>query len=615
MWCSESGTFTDKAKKVYAELKQKFKSDGYEIIENVTTKRLNYIFKKFGELWNKYYRSKTKVIKENCGWFEQLEYILLSRESSDRGRPRLSFVECSERTKRRRIADLAKLDDSAADDLRSACSKPNVSIIPAKESEVISLIAEANLTKHQYQLIRSFCNNKIGNHFFPCYDNILKEKQKSYPDQMSVSESEAEVELQSLLDHTASRILELQSDVTNNLDESCKQLTLIGKWGFDGSSGQSEYKQKFENNNLEDSSLFVTSYVPLQLILKSNNEEEHKIIWKNPRPSSTRYCRPIRIQFKKESVNLIKNEESYFKNKIEQLTPTEFKTHTNRKFYVDHVLQFTMVDGKVCNALTETSSAKCYICQAKPTEMNDIDKCLQKEVRTEHFEFGLSPLHAYIRFFEYFLHVSYRLDIRQWQIRGVEDKKKFQTRKENIQCEFRDKMGLIIDKPKTGGSGSSNDGNTARTFFNDPHLSAEITGIEEQLIENCAVLLQALSSGYKIDTEKFRKFALDTARQLTSKYFWYYLPPSVHKILIHAPDVIQHALLSIGELSEEAAESRNKDIKMYRLHHTRKNSRIVTNQDLLNRLLLSSDPLITGQRKLQSKKKSILLKSVYNLLE
>lgn len=176
-------------------------------------------------------------------------------------------------------------------------------------------------------------------------------------------------------------------------------------------------------------------------------------------------------------------------------------------------------------------------------------------------------------------------------------------------------MELIVDKPKTGGSGSSNDGNTAREFFNNAGLSAEITGIDKVVIERCATLLQALSSGYNINVDKFRKYALDTAKELTNKYSWYYLPPSVHKILIHASDVIQYALVSIGELSEEAAESRNKDIKKFRLQHTRKISRISTNTDLFNRLLLTSNPFITGQRKLPCKDKSILLKSVFELLD
>lgn len=176
-------------------------------------------------------------------------------------------------------------------------------------------------------------------------------------------------------------------------------------------------------------------------------------------------------------------------------------------------------------------------------------------------------------------------------------------------------MGLIVDKPKSGGSGTSNNGNTAREFFNNSGLSAQITGLDRDLIERCATILQALNSGYNINVAKFNTFALDVAKELTTTYSWYYLPATVHKILIHGPAIIEYALVSIGELSEEAAESRNKDIKKFRLQHTRKMSRVATNEDLFNRLLLTSDPFITGQRKLPPKHKSVLNKSVNDLLD
>ena len=123
-----------------------------------------------------------------------------------------------------------------------------------------------------------------------------------------------------------------------------------------------------------------------------------------------------------------------------------------------------------------------------------------------------------------------------------------------------------------------------------------------------------MASGYKINVNKFLEFALDTAKELIKLYPWYYLPPSIHKILVHAQDVINYALLPIGELSEEAAESKNKDIKMFRRQHTRKMSRVATNTDLINRLLLSTDPFLTGQRKLPCTKKSVLIKSAFDLL-
>jgi hypothetical protein len=72
-----------------------------------------------------------------------------------------------------------------------------------------------------------------------------------------------------------------------------------------------------------------------------------------------------------------------------------------RYISVTHKLQLTMIDGKVYNALTSTlSSRKCYVFGAIPTEMNKLDVSTRKEVDVTVYEFGLSTLHAWIRFFE-----------------------------------------------------------------------------------------------------------------------------------------------------------------------------------------------------------------------
>ena len=53
-----------------------------------------------------------------------------------------------------------------------------------------------------------------------------------------MSYSKVEVDLQNLLDHTASRILDLQFEVSKDKPGiNMNHLALIGKWGFDGSFG------------------------------------------------------------------------------------------------------------------------------------------------------------------------------------------------------------------------------------------------------------------------------------------------------------------------------------------------------------------------------------------
>jgi hypothetical protein len=65
-----------------------------------------------------------------------------------------------------------------------------------------------------------------------------------------------------------------------------------------------------------------------------------------------------------------------------------------------------------------------------------------------------------------------------------------------------------------------------------------------------------------------------TARLNVDTYPWYYMPASVHKILIHGAIIITEAMLPIGQISEEAQESRNKDLKQFREFHARKMSRV-----------------------------------------
>lgn len=71
--------------------------------------------------------------------------------------------------------------------------------------------------------------------------------------------------------------------------------------------------------------------------------------------------------------------------------------------------------------------------------------------------------------------------------------------------------------------------------------------------------------------------------------------------------MIENAILHIGELFEEAAEAKNKDIRSFKLNHTRKFFRTVINLDLINRLLLSSDPYITGLQKTTREKEINLI--------
>ena len=57
------------------------------------------------------------------------------------------------------------------------------------------------------------------------------------------------------------------------------------------------------------------------------------------------------------------------------------------------------------------------------------------------------------------------MPIMNWQVRTENEKNIVKLRKVEVRAEYRKRMGLVIDQPRLGGAGTSNDGNTASQFF------------------------------------------------------------------------------------------------------------------------------------------------------
>lgn len=164
------------------------------------------------------------------------------------------------------------------------------------------------------------------------------------------------------------------------------------------------------------------------------------------------------------------------------------------------------------------------------------------------------------------------------------------------------------------GVGNTNDGNIARKFFENPSITTEITGLDEEVIRKFAILLQAIASNRQCDPQKFDSFAKNLAKFVINKYGLYYMSSTVHKILFHSAEIIKHAIIPISQLSEEAIEARHKEIRKYRSQHTKKINKKATNEDLLHHLLITSDPVICSLRcNLTKTKEKKLLPEVWKL--
>ena len=572
--------------------------------------------------WKTVNRTKKLFLSKYQGWLAVKVYQNTDNEThkKSRGRPRAeSFQGSSEKTKRRKIAELVnispqRLTYATSRVLRKegqsrlakslaqistenrSTSSENFTECSFSANEALALILDCGLSKRGYQNLRNKTLQKKSK-VFPSYNGVRSAKEECLPspENWRVTDYSAEVTLQDLLDHTTRRIFEVSLNEADDIE--IQQFNLICKVGFDGTTGQSVYKQirsdDQERDVMFESCLFVTCMVPLQLSGKTEANEEI-IFWKNNKPSSPFFCRPVRFRFIKETSEVLVEEERYLKDAIHNLRPTQVKDDIN----VIHDVSITMIDGKVASSLSLVTNSMqcCSLCGASPKQMNDIEKVSKRSLSNDGIMYGLSTLHAWIRTMECCLHLSYKLPIKKWQARTKEEKVKVQEQKSKIQKAFRDRTGLVIDMPKQSGFGTSNDGNTARRFFQLAETSSEILGIKIELLKNFHIILCTLSSGLDINVAAFKSFCINTARIYVEEYDWYYMPQSLHRILIHGGSVIERFNLPIGLYSEEAQEAKNKDFKKFRESFCRKISRKKTNEDLMRRLFCSSDPLITSMR-------------------
>lgn len=524
---------------------------------------------KLATRWRKSHYNNDQFEKKNKMWLDG-ELVLVDL-ISNAGRPIMNFSDCQESAKKKRVYDIVK--EIPCEELMSAAStslyragKRNASTVvssmasdeempkriktfiqsddnkPIKYTaeEALALYIDGGYTKRVYMDL--VCGTKQRNaNIFPSYDVLRSAKKLCYPNGLQVSDHSFEVTLQSLVDHTVARLFtahrqELQITDSNKAAE----ITAIYKWGCDGSSGHATYRQSFDNIDacMIDQYMFAVCLVPLQIVFGST------VVWQNTKPSTTRYCRPLKLLCQKETAELVISEVQNVESQIAQIQPTSFENFTVR-----HQFHMTMIDGKVFSVVANSSSQKCGICGTSPKNMNDLETIKNLPCKENLYEYGLSTLHAWIRFFECILHIAYRIPIKKWQVRST-DKEIVDEKKKEIQEKLRQEMSILVDIPLPG-SGTTNNGNTARKFFNRPELAAHITGVSFSLIHRFGVILRTLASGFEINTDAFHLYTYATATVFVGMYPWFYMPASVHKILMHGADIIRHVALPIGKFYDD----------------------------------------------------------------
>jgi hypothetical protein len=172
-------------------------------------------------------------------------------------------------------------------------------------------------------------------------------------------------------------------------------------------------------------------------------------------------------------------------------------------------------------------------------------------------------------------------------------------------------LGFRVNTCIGNRSGSTNTGNAARKFYSNAELIAIILKIPVEFIKGLRTVWEMLRSPYKLDSDKaqakcnevldyyFEFFKMTDEEKAERKIdgskaelieVWYKIASSVHKVLVHMKQMLDKCPVPPGLCSEEAPECNNQRVRFILTKLTRKMSRLKMLIDLVNRLLLISDP-------------------------
>ena len=158
----------------------------------------------------------------------------------------MSLRSQGKRNAARILQEISSCSPTRATKMKRACQSTSNSIhIKMTADEALAFFVDKKLTKDQYIFTREITEAHNAD-IFPNYHILLQAKKKFYPNKVEITDYSAEVELQSLLDHTIQRLVSVQLEVLQQVRvgiDTLPTLNVVFKWGCDGASRQSQYKQ------------------------------------------------------------------------------------------------------------------------------------------------------------------------------------------------------------------------------------------------------------------------------------------------------------------------------------------------------------------------------------
>ena len=163
--------------------------------------------------------------------------------------------------------------------------------------------------------------------------------------------------------------------------------------------------------------------------------------------------------------------------------------------------------------------------------------------------------------------------------------------------------------------GTSTTGNTARVLlysrenreFIISHLPEQHRNTLRKVMMMFSVICRVMSSKGEVNIDAYKAYCTKLYLVLVNEFPrqfhkhlpgpWISITPTVHKLLAHSWELMQcndnHGL---GSLDESGLEGCNKILRSIRTHLARKVSQAMNLVDTLNRMWVSSDPLLNAER-------------------
>lgn len=189
-----------------------------------------------------------------------------------------------------------------------------------------------------------------------------------------------------------------------------------------------------------------------------------------------------------------------------------------------------MVDGKAANAIVDNRNTHlCPLCApgADP-------------------RVGPAFFHSRLNVVEWLIRVSARKMVDGHPAQAHPTVK---AKAREISDQLEDAFKMNVNRPKIGGSGSSNNGNMARKLLEDPKTFARILGIKIDLVEKIRMISCLALSSNKLDAKKVTRLYDEIVQLITIEFdFVRCLPPCLHKYS-HMPELIER-LVSVKVWSE-----------------------------------------------------------------